>query len=582
MIRKLELQQQRRPARQPSASAPGSANAASSDARGGSTGVASPAADPWASHDFEDVLLGGLMPATAAPPPLPVSHRDLGVDLDPGLACGDGGGGAAGDVLLKLDSGSNQQLDPDVRGGSSIHGSWDTGDASSYVLASECDSRAGGGLNPVLRLIRKKQLQRRLRLRGTLAAEAAPADMPSAAQEHWATAVGLPAESRRQVEVDSDWGSRLEIGPQDAVGGRAMFNPVYRYVRMPEVFSRPRRGPTLCLRRIPTRSCGKHLPLFCLARRLIRKKQLIRKRASRSALADAASASLAPSGDMAPAPWPSVLPPANAPMPQWGSSPGAFFDLMLPLDPGGANGRPLGTSALHQGNGGRGGSWLGPAGAGASADLDLQLQLDPMVNALDPMAASAAGSRDGPPSQLELPQPASVVELSPWAGRAAGGWDSQAPAPPPRQAPLTAGRPGGMRRVSEALADLMVGERAPMNHVYRLIRKKELQLQMRKRSAQGQEQASSAGLQWEQSDMGQLAVTSQTAPGRCPVETPPGTNLRFVDHRRGKRQSSTTSDIDAAVAAPPMVGLPESRRQRITELKVRGVHRTGMEHNAKI
>lgn len=105
-------------------------------------------------------------------------------------------------------------------------------------------------MNPVMRLIRKKQLQRRLRLRGRLAADTAVVGSAATARSSDGGSVrgqaladgcemtpeGVEATATSgDYSIQSNGGAATvveeagwEIGPSDAAGARAVLNPVYR------------------------------------------------------------------------------------------------------------------------------------------------------------------------------------------------------------------------------------------------------------------------------------------------------------------------------------------------------------------
>ncbi|GLI60220.1 hypothetical protein VaNZ11_002306, partial [Volvox africanus] len=403
MIRKHELLQ-----RHPHPGASKGLSSCNPTAAGASSSpfMSSPASsiDPWATDDFADVMLGGLMLA----PPLPApSASDLESTSE------SGSGSISGFGFAEALSGTTN---------SSRHATTDTAGAVPEP----------GRLNPVLRLIRKKQLQRRLRLRGRLGPEvpilaAAPlSSLPTAGASVSVAAADGSGDGAKSHASRPLGGSRTgsgssysgdtaaeatawEIGPEDAVGGRAVLNPVYR---------------------------------------LIRKKQLQCKRASREASAAAAAAAVDNSGSRSGSPGAdeaanlppfSVVKVAGNEATTWLPRRAPFFDLGL-----GDN--------LY-------GSFRSPAST--------------LADALDPMdARSGYGSQPGSGSQSDS-MAASRNELG--VVIQIDNAEAAVAAAEPREWPP----PLLGSRVSDQLTSSMVGERPHMNHVYRLIRKKELQLRQR-------------------------------------------------------------------------------------------------------
>ncbi|KAG2483549.1 hypothetical protein HYH03_017603 [Edaphochlamys debaryana] len=265
----------------------------------------------------------------------------------------------------------------------------------------------GSGLNPVTRLIRKKQLQRRLRLSGRLALEPPPARAADAdgdagpGRRGGGTGAAGAEEAEAQGEAGSGDGG-WEIGPEDAVGGRAVLNPVYR---------------------------------------LIRKKQLQQRRASRAASTASASSSTDEAAFLQLPSAPSVA--------SLGGLRAPFFDLGWGLDPSSS-----------------------PTSPPASGRPSLADALDPMASAMlpDPQFQGSVEIRlDPSPRNL---------------GRLEGQPRSASDAPAgPSPLPSALLGPGPRPLVSDDLAASLVGERSRMNHVYRLIRKKELQLRQRAAAA---------------------------------------------------------------------------------------------------
>ncbi|GLC59161.1 hypothetical protein PLESTB_001455000 [Pleodorina starrii] len=425
MIRKHELLQRHpQPASSGSSAAPAAAArpAPSSTAPSPSSASSSSSTDPWVADDLADVMLGGLV----LPPPLqppgslvgsaPGSETGEAATFTFTVCAPDDDDGASGGAAAAAagrrgaarfggaGDGANGASDDDVLGGDGPRDEQEGGQATET-----------GRLNPVLRLIRKKQLQRRLRLRGRLAPE------PFAAAAAAAEAVPPPPLHQGAPLADGEAaGAGWEIGPADVVGGRAVLNPVYR---------------------------------------LIRKKQLQSKRASREAAAakDVTPAALPGRGG----------PQCAASQPHLLSTPSAAAAADADADPDEAA------------------SWRRPRGAAPFFNLGRGLDLgvgfsDPgstLAEALDPMAAgswlglgsvfgpvAARGAGDKPP-ELAI----RAADRPPHAeADAASAPPSGRPPPPP---PLAG--------VSEQLIGSLVGERSHMNHVYRLIRKKELQLRQR-------------------------------------------------------------------------------------------------------
>ncbi|GIL89250.1 hypothetical protein Vretifemale_17083 [Volvox reticuliferus] len=414
MIRKHELLQ-RHP--HPAAKASGSGSCSPSAAGTASPFISSPASslDPWATDDFADVMLGGLM-LTPPPPPPTASDQEC-------ISKSESGSGSI------FRSGSAEAVSGTAR--SSRHAASDTASAV----------QAPGRLNPVLRLIRKKQLQRRLRLRGRLVPEiptsaattarSAPVtvgasdnvtatdggdDAFSHASRSRGTAGGAGSGSGSSGSGDTiEEAAAWEIGPADAVGGRAVLNPVYR---------------------------------------LIRKKQLQSKRASREAAAAAAAAAATADSSGRGGP---------------GSDPAGLSPFRVAKDTGGetTTWQPRRAPFFDLGFGDYYGSFRSPAST--------------LADALDPMAARS-GSGSGPLPGLESDFMAAsgnerdvVIQID---NTAAAG--SAEPLVLPPASSLSSPSPQLLgSRVSDQLTSSMVGERPHMNHVYRLIRKKELQLRQR-------------------------------------------------------------------------------------------------------
>ncbi|GFR51111.1 hypothetical protein Agub_g13373, partial [Astrephomene gubernaculifera] len=392
-------------------------------------------------------------------------------------------------------------------------------------------SNSGLGLNPVLRLIRKKQLQRRLRLRGgaagatgvaVAAGEGPPTTRPPPPSGPPPSLPSPPAALEAEGAAAAAGGEG--IGPGDAVGGRAVMNHVYR---------------------------------------LIRKKQLQRRRAARAAdaAAGAAAASLAeewttgqslsPSSSSMRSPS-SFLPnwhqPLNQPLQQqqYGLRSAPFFDLDLGfLGPGSSTSPPPPSSLQFFDPWPYGGLSSPPS---PSPGVMLAEALDPGVmqpgqGFLDGNAAANASSFGG--EALGGPIYGSEAHWAGHEGRQHRGANVEPPPPLVLDVTLAAAAeeeeedtvrhdvvrqrlfhnssgnshldspPAPLPLVSDDLAAWMVGERPRMNAVYRLIRKKELQLRHRRQHHDGGGSGGSgSSTTWEHGQKQEMAAEEKQKPSK--------------------------------------------------------------------